>query len=186
MLVDPERLDPGEPARLGDASGGLRADPGPGGVPVDAKVAGDRGDSGVVVPQRIDRPGDPPGGELRPLGRIGVTLGPRRHRAGLLGAAPDPLAPPHHHRSHETRGVMQAYDPTAMADRDDTTRNAAHDDLVSLDVKHHRAVVTAGGVEDMNPVDTKKLISPSAPRHTGTTHTVGHVRVFSTQLLGRC
>ena len=81
---------------------------------------------------------------------------------------------------------MQAYDPAAVADRDDTAGAAAREDLVGLDVEHHRAVVAGGDVEDVNALDTEELIGPGAPRHTGTTHTVGHVRVFSCQLLGRC
>jgi len=82
--------------------------------------------------------------------------------------------------------VVDAYDATAVADRSDTARGAAREDLVGLDIEHHGAVATGGDGEDMNALDTEELIGPGAPRHAGTTHTVGHVRVFSCQLLGRC
>ena len=58
--------------------------------------------------------------------------------------------------------------------------------LVGLDVEHHGAVAAGSDVEDVDALDTEELIGPGAPRHAGTTHTVGHVRVFSCQLLGRC
>ena len=81
---------------------------------------------------------------------------------------------------------MQADDPTAVADRDHTAGRAPRQGLVGLHIQHDRALLARGDVEDVDALDTEDFIGPGAPGHTGTTYTVGHVRVFSAQLLRRC
>lgn len=102
-----------------------------------------------------------------------MRLGPRRDRAALLGASPDPLAPPDQHRPTEARGVVQADDSSAMTDRDDSAGTATRERLVGLDIEHHGAVIASGHVDDVYAVDTEEFIGPGAPRRTGPTRTVG-------------
>lgn len=107
--------------------------------------------------QRIHGPGDRSGGELGPHGCIGMFLGSGRDLAGLLGAAPDPPASPHQHRSPEARGVVEAHDPAAVADRDDTAGGAPLEDLVGLDVEHEVVIVACGDGEDVEALDTDEV-----------------------------
>ena len=59
-------------------------------------------------------------------------------------------------RSRACRGRVR---PDGRTERNGTTGAAAREDLVGLDVQHHRAVA-AGDVEDMNALDTEDLIGP--------------------------
>src|SRR4051794_8148029 len=58
----------------------------PAGVPGDTEPAGQRGDGGVVVSQRVNRPGDRPGRELGALRCEPVLLGPGLPSTRLLAA----------------------------------------------------------------------------------------------------
>jgi hypothetical protein len=80
---------------------------------------------------------------------------------------------------------VQANDPATVTHRDHTAGGAARENLVALDVEHHRAVAMPDDVEDMDAFEPK---SSSVRAHHGAPgpHTVGHVRVFYCQLLGRC
>jgi hypothetical protein len=98
-----------------------------------------------------------------------------------LGTAPDPLARPHQHRPSKTRCVVQLYQAAAVPDRHHPAGSAAGQHLVSLDLEHQPTVGAGGHAKDMHALDTEQFIGPGAPRRTGPTSTVSHVRVFSCQ-----
>lgn len=84
-----------------------------------------------------------------------MVLGPGRDRTGLFGASPDPLAPPHQHPSAEAWRVVQAYDPTPVADRDHTTGAAAGED---------RSVFTSTARLPSLRTVTARTWTPSTPK----------------------
>jgi hypothetical protein len=56
VLIHPERLPTCESSGPLEPSGRLGFDAGPGGVPVDTEVPGERGDRGVIMRQSVGGP----------------------------------------------------------------------------------------------------------------------------------
>ncbi len=177
VLVHPQGGDPVQPGRVIDPRGGLDLHRVPQGVPVHPQMAGQRGDSGVIVAQRIGGPADRPGGQLRPRLRHRVGLGERQLRAVPLDAAPDPFAPHHHRRDRAARRVVHPMLAAAVPDRDHPAGRAAADIGLGLD-RQHQPLRFADHVQHVHPGDVEQRIGPGAPAHTRTTPTVIHVGVF--------
>jgi hypothetical protein len=173
----PEGLHAGEPARAVGAPRRLSLDRAPHRVPADPQVPGQRGDGGVIVRERVDRPPDRSAGEHRARRDQFVFLGPGQLRAVGLGAAPDPLEPDDQHRQPEARRVGRGGAPPSVPDRDDTAARAAGRIGVGLDGDHQLAV-TATDVEHVHAVAVEHRIGPGAPTSTQTTPIVVHVGVF--------
>jgi hypothetical protein len=117
VLVDAERLDTRQPVGIVGPPAGFDLERVPQRVPVDPKPTGQRGDGGVVVGQRVRRPGHRAAGEQRPRRRQGVRLGERHHRARRLQATPHPLAPRHPDAAMAERRVVQQMLPPAVRHR---------------------------------------------------------------------
>lgn len=185
MLIDPERIYPGQPAGRCDPPGGFDPDRVPDGVPGDVELMGQGGDRGVEMLERIGRPPGGPGGELRPWSCQRVLLCERRSRAVRVRAPPDTFGPQQPHRAAETGNVMETDLAASMPDRDDAAVGAAGDVLPGFDAQKQAGTGCRDGA-DADALDTEQRIRARAPAATGTRHRVIHVRVsFGYWLLGR-
>ncbi len=177
VLVDPQGDDPFQPARVVQSPDRLGLDRVPAGVPVHPQVACQGRHGGVVVSQRVGRPRDRPGRQLGPPADQVVGLAERLDRAPGVGATPDPLAPPDHHRRPERRGVMGPVDPAPVTDRDHPADPAPRDQLVGLDRDHQPPGPVMADVDDVQAGGIEHLISASAPRRADAASTLRHVGV---------
>ena len=145
VLVDAEGRHALEPVGVSDPCCGFDLRDPPQGVPTHAETTGQRRDRGVVFRQGVDRPGDRPAGQRRPVSSQRMLLGERADRAHRFGAPEDPLAPHHHHRAVPERGVSQQVLPAPVRDRDHTAGAASLDLLDGLHKQVQLIVDLAGG-----------------------------------------
>jgi hypothetical protein len=104
-LVQPKLGDTLQARRIAHQRAAVVADRSHDGRPADPQVAGDRRHRVGVLTDPPARLGAGPLGQHRPRADRRRPLGPGPHAAGELTTAPDPLAPPEHHRPAADRQV---------------------------------------------------------------------------------
>ncbi len=168
MLVDTEHGHPVEPGRVRVEGGQARLDGSPHGVPVNAELARQAGDRGVLAPHLRHRPLDGPGAQQRARPRNGVVLLTESAcPAGWFGAEVPALDPHQPHRPTERGDVDQGHVVTVVGVRDHPAHRAPRHIRQRLD-PHHQPTLSlpVDDVEHPHPGQAQPRIARRARTNT--------------------
>ena len=125
VLIDSKGLHSGKAFGLSHSSLGFGLDRGPGGVPGDAEMTGQRRHSGVVVGERIGGPSDCPHRQHRTRRCDRMLFGERRCGTARFETPPHSDQPSQHRDPAQARRVMKDPAASAMPDRKHPAAGAA-------------------------------------------------------------
>ena len=176
VLIDSQGLHTGQAFGLRDPGLGFGLDRGPGGVPGDAEMTGQRRDGGVVMAECVGGPPDRSYRQHRPRRRDRMPLGERCRGTTRLQAPPDSGQPTHHRHSAQAGRVVQHSAAAAVPDREHPTAGTAVLKLIRRDGQHQPLMIIDVNFGHVHAGNVEHRIGPGTPAHTRTTHTVGHRR----------
>jgi hypothetical protein len=141
-------------------------------------MAGERGDGGVVIAERVDRPPHGPHRQRHPRRRQVVGFAERGRRAGGFSTAPNPHQPADHSDPAEARRVVQRPDPSAVTHREHPAFGAGGRQLTRLHGEDQSLLVVDPYLQDVHVSNIENGIGSGAPARTRATHRVRHRRVL--------